>query len=634
MAAILGILAVAAILSTIAVLTAVNLQRTSEGINAFSRSHEISDTYSRTTIAIALVGVFANEYRRTGDPVQFEQILAHLREMQRQVNILKSIGTDEDRAFLAQTEQKYSAELQNVALLLNGALLLQDDPSGPLVLNGVVRDFVGPATEARARGVTELKAFESGVNGRSTAVLGAFLAGLPLLGLLIYLIVISERRAAVRAEEIRKLGEAVLTDGLTGLHNHRAFQEDLQREVSRASRAERPLSVAIIDLDDFKEINDSMGHARGDAVLSQVGKLMSFLRGEDRAYRVGGDEFALILPDADIHRAQVAIERLRQSVAAAINGVTISAGISANHRGVSATAIRDHADLALYEAKHRGKNQAALYSEDLDLGSAVTADKMTAIRDLLKNQAVSMWFQPIFRLQDKKLFAFESLLRMPDSPELSGPEEAFEIAQRMGRSHDLDLLCTGGALDAAGDLAENLKLFINLDPATLVHSEFSVQELLTMVRERGIDPGKVVFEITEKTVAPMARLAKQVDALRECGFGVALDDVGAGNSGLEMLRVMKFDYVKIDQSVVLAAMDGGPGRAVILAIVAFAREAGAFMIAEGIEDLAMLQTVKLDENGLQEFWVQGVQGFFFGKPRPSMKDSSDLEPAAQDAKAA
>ena len=190
----------------------------------------------------------------------------------------------------------------------------------------------------------------------------------------------------------------------------------------------------------------------------------------------------------------------------------------------------------------------------------------------------------------------------------------------MGRSLDLDLMCAGGALDQAGQQDPGTKLFINLDPATLIHSDFSARKLLTMVLERNIDPARVVFEITEKTTVPLTRLTREVESLHECGFGVALDDVGSGNSGLEMLRLIKFDYVKIDRSVVLDAMDGGPGRAVILAIVAFARETGAFMIAEGIETRAMLESVDLDEEGLHSFWVQGVQGFLFGRPGPSMVD--------------
>jgi EAL domain-containing protein (putative c-di-GMP-specific phosphodiesterase class I) len=133
----------------------------------------------------------------------------------------------------------------------------------------------------------------------------------------------------------------------------------------------------------------------------------------------------------------------------------------------------------------------------------VTAGKMTALRDVLKNRDISMWFQPIFRIDTKELLAYEALLRMPNTPELSGPEEAFEIAQRMGRSHDLDLMCATGALESVGELEPQMKLFINLEPATLMHSDFSADELLALAQERGISPAKVVFEITEKTVAPM-----------------------------------------------------------------------------------------------------------------------------------
>jgi diguanylate cyclase (GGDEF)-like protein len=615
--AFLGIVAVAVILCSVAVLTAINLRRTSNGLNALSATQQVGDAYSQMTIAIALSSIYSDEYRRTGDPALSALMLGQIREALRQENLVKTLGTDSDRALVSQLERQYATELQGAALLLSGAAM-PSEQMDPQILDRIVRAFAAPSSDARVRGLAQMNDFKDGFNSRSTATLLAFLAGLPMLGLLLFVIMRYERKDAIQAEELRKLGQAVLTDGLTGLHNHRSFQEDLRREVSRSSRSELPISVAMIDIDDFKVINDTMGHARGDAVLAQVAKLMTLLRSEDRAYRVGGDEFAIILPDTGADSAHQAIERLRRSIETAMDSVTISAGISTNHNGQSAAVLRDHADLALYEAKHRGKNQVARFTEDLDDGNEVTATKMTALRELLKEHAIEMWFQPIFRIESKELLAFEALLRMPRTPELSGPEEAFEIAQRMGRSHDLDLMCAGAALDAAGELDPGTKLFINLDPATLMHSDFSGQELLAMVEARNINPKRVVFEITEKTTAPISRLTRQVDALHECGFGVALDDVGSGNSGLEMLRLIKFDYVKIDRSVVLDAMNSGPGRAVILAIVAFARETGAFMIAEGIEDREMLESVDLDEAGLHSFWVQGVQGFFFGRPARSM----------------
>jgi EAL domain-containing protein (putative c-di-GMP-specific phosphodiesterase class I) len=346
---------------------------------------------------------------------------------------------------------------------------------------------------------------------------------------------------------------------------------------------------------------------------------MAVLRAQDRAYRVGGDEFALIMPQTSIDEAAAALERLRSAVETGMPGITVSVGFTSTRDSYLPDALRDHSDMALYEAKRRGKNQIAPYEPELAHGVEMTAGRMQALRRVLQSGELSVWFQPIYKLGSKQLLAFEALMRLPNEPDIAGPEEAFEIAQTMGRSRELDLLSVAEALKGAAGLPEHMKLFINLDPGTLSNSRFSADELLQLVRQSGIDPARIVFEITERTIAPLERVREQVEALHTRGFGVALDDVGAGNSGLELLRLIRFDYVKIDRSVILDAIGGGQGRAVILAIVAFARETGAFMIAEGIENDSMLKSIRFDENGLRDFWVQGVQGFLFGEPRPSIR---------------
>jgi diguanylate cyclase (GGDEF)-like protein len=486
-------------------------------------------------------------------------------------------------------------------------------------VTGVAAEMTDLAKTKQQAALSRADALQRDIDRRSVLTIIVFALGLPMILAFYRITRHYERKDLERQAEVNRLQQAALTDGLTGLANHRAFQEDLQREVSRAARADQPLTVAMLDVDDFKEINDSRGHAQGDQVLSQIAGVVSFLRSQDRGYRVGGDEFALIMPNTDAAGASEALHRLRTSVANSLGGPTISIGYSTSGQGpFRAEVMRDHADSALYEAKHRGKNQVVAYAPDLDEGSDLSANKMRIMRQVLSNEDVSMWFQPIFRIGSSELIAFEALLRLPNQPSIDGPSEAFEIAQHMGLSRDLDLLCVTKALENANELPANDKLFINLDPATLVHKDFSAPELLQVVTSHGFDPAKIVFEVTERTPAPIHKIAKQVEALRACGFSIALDDVGAGNAGLEMLRLIKFEYVKIDRSVILDALNGGPGRAVILAIVAFARETGAFMIAEGIENKEMLESIKFDEHGLKQFWVQGVQGFLMGRPGSSI----------------
>ncbi len=623
--AVLGIAAVGAILLGVAVLTAVNLRQTSNRLDILSRDTAVGDAYGRMLTSVAEATGYSQQFTATGDPQQAALTLQAIQATFQAESEIKTLGTDQDRALMTSLEERYGAQISQAQELLANPSLLGDQAitSDPLAFGGIASSIAPVTLGKRQQAASELNALQNGFESRARMIFATFAVSLPMLGLLAYLIVRYERKDAVHVEDLKRMGQAALTDSVTGLGNHRAFQDDLKRELARASRAEQPLSVAMMDIDEFKVVNDTYGHARGDQVLAELGKLMSYaLRGEDRSYRVGGDEFALIMPNTDVKSAVQSLDRLRQTVFDAVEGVSISLGVSTNLADErSATTLLEHADQALYEAKHRGKNQVVAYDTILSRGNEVTAPKMTSILDVLKSGEVTILFQPIFRPVGRRLLGFEALLRLPQAPELSGPEEAFDIAQHMGRSRDLDLLCAGHALDAAArDLSSGLKIFINLDPATLLHVDFSPHELLTMVTDRGIDPANVVFEITEKTTVPLARLARQIAGIQSYGFAMALDDVGSGNSGLEMMRVMKFDYVKIDRSVILDAMNGGPGRAIIMAIVAFARESGAFMIAEGIEDQAMLESIKFDAAGLGEFWVQGVQGFMFGKPRISMTD--------------
>ena len=157
--------------------------------------------------------------------------------------------------------------------------------------------------------------------------------GIPLLVLLLYSVIRYERESSRRSADLAAMNREALTDAITGLGNQRAFHSDLAKELARASPRAYPLTVAVIDIDDFKVINDSYGHARGDSVLRQIAELMSNIRSEDRGYRVGGDEFAFIMPDTDLQSVSEVMDRFRTLVAETANAVTISIGLSGSTRG-------------------------------------------------------------------------------------------------------------------------------------------------------------------------------------------------------------------------------------------------------------------------------------------------------------
>jgi len=582
-----------------------------------------SDAYNQTALSAAMSAVYSGAFIKSGDPEDMALYQKALQDTFAYEGLVKSLGTDEDRLYLRQLETRYAVDILRASQTLNGIASGDFEPTewgeAGIVMTEVTTALTTPAQEKREGTLQDMDSFKGSLSTRSLVAVAAFVLGLPIVVASYVMTRRFERKDAVQEMELARLKEAALTDGLTGLANHRSFQEDLIREVARAARNQEPITIAMLDVDDFKEVNDAEGHARGDAVLAALARLMAVLRAQDRAYRVGGDEFALIMPQTSIEQAAAALERLRQAVETGMPGITVSVGYTSTNESYLPDALRDHSDMALYEAKRRGKNQIAFYEPELAHGVEMTAARMQALRRVLQTGKLSVWFQPIYKLGSKQLLAFEALMRLPNEPEIAGPEEAFEIAQTMGRSRELDLLSVAQAMKGAAGLPDHLKLFINLDPGTLTNSRFSADELLQLVRRAGIDPARIVFEITERTIAPMERVREQVDALHNRGFGVALDDVGAGNSGLELLRLIRFDYVKIDRSVILDAIGGGQGRAVILAIVAFARETGAFMIAEGIENDSMLKSIRFDEHGLRDFWVQGVQGFLFGEPRPSIR---------------
>ena len=405
-------------------------------------------------------------------------------------------------------------------------------------------------------------------------------------------------------------------DGLTGLNNHRAFQEALQREVDRAQRYNETFALALLDVDDFKFVNDTLGHRRGDEALVHLAAALRTGRSVDLAFRVGGDEFAVIMPRLGLGEAKSAVERLRQAALRRMGGTTVSVGIAEfDPTERDDAGVRDRADLALYEAKRGGRNQVVEYSQIVgSMPVRASAATLTAVRNLLKERRMGAAFQPIWNLDTHKVLGYEGLARPADDYGFTGPADAFAGAARLGRIDELDALCRDTILARVGDLPDDVLLFLNVSPDVLNHGGEICQRLRREVEAAGLEPGRVVIELTERASERMDLVIAQIDELRDLGFLLALDDVGAGDTGLGLLAKVRPHYVKIDRTIVVTAEHIGPGRAVLAAILAYAAESGAIVIAEGIETEKMLTMVRTSDTSKRRAHIVGGQGFLLGRP--------------------
>ncbi len=412
-------------------------------------------------------------------------------------------------------------------------------------------------------------------------------------------------------------------DGLTDLPNQRAFYDEFSQAVASAARYEDPFALALLDVDDFKLINDRNGHSQGDAILQRVAKVLRAARPGDRPYRIGGDEFALTLTHTDAEGARAVARRLSRDLQDA--GIEVSVGVSALRPGQQADTLRAQADAALYEAKRAGGNRVTHFEDISGRVVVTTAEKREAVVRLIEEGRIDTLFQPIWNLDSETLLGVEALARPDPSYALSGPAEAFDIAEQIGRVHQLDVLCVESALALAPELHPGVLLFLNLSPLTLDLDAEADAWLAPAVERAGLTPQAVVVEVTERFGGRTERVIKRLKRLREQGFKIAIDDVGTGNSGLEMLSKIQAEFVKLDRSIITAAATESSARAVLMAMATFARQTGAFVIAEGIEDediLEFLRAINEEHELASDTIIQGGQGFGLGRPSHELSPES------------
>ena len=407
-------------------------------------------------------------------------------------------------------------------------------------------------------------------------------------------------------------------DALTGLANRHRMNKRLESMLHQYRAAKRVCALMMLDLDRFKQVNDTLGHPAGDELLKQVAARLGQIFGEKAEIgRLGGDEFLIMLPDID-DRGELGdfASRIIQMVAQpySINGsraiIGVSVGVAiAPYDGLDAEELVKAADLALYAAKGGGRGQYRFYSRELQEGAKMRRQLEEDLRDALVKDELVMHYQPIVKTSDYKLSGFEALIRWehPDRG-LVSPEIFISCAEDIGMIAEIGEWALYRVCEEAAEWPVELRVAVNVSPTQFTSSDF-IQVVQRALQKSGLDPDRLELEITESVFAGDDELTREIfKSLKDLGVRLALDDFGTGYSSLSYLRNAPFDKIKIDQSFVRGSTEeGNNNSAIISAIVSLAEALKMETVAEGTETKDELALVK--QRGASH-----IQGYIFSRP--------------------
>jgi diguanylate cyclase (GGDEF)-like protein/PAS domain S-box-containing protein len=412
-------------------------------------------------------------------------------------------------------------------------------------------------------------------------------------------------------------------DPLTGLFNRRRFERELSREISAAGRYGGGGAVLIIDIDNFKVINDTLGHNAGDEVMTEVAHLLrERLRDTDVVARLGGDEFGVLLPRAAPGDAEGLAHGLLDTVRGeriAVGGkrptrLTTSIGMAffgADGKTTPEDLLID-ADVAMYDAKHQGRDRFAFASPEQRQRMRSRQTWTQRIRQTLEDDLFVLYCQPILELQTNSISQHELLLRMPgEHDDLILPAAFLYTAERYGFIAAIDRWVLGRAIRLLAERknGRNLRLEVNISGSSVTDPDltaFIEQEL----NARSIDPADLILELTETAaIANVAQARRFVARLTDTGCGFALDDFGAGFGSFYYLKHLPFNYVKIDGEFIRNLAHSGTDQLILTSIVGMAHALGKQTIAEFVGDQ---ESIRL----LREQHVDYAQGYHVARPRP------------------
>lgn len=421
-------------------------------------------------------------------------------------------------------------------------------------------------------------------------------------------------------------------DALTGLPNRVMLQESIDAAISRAKRHREKFALLFIDLDNFKYINDGLGHRAGDQLLKQVADaLKEELRGEDVVARLGGDEFVVLLEgigQADAARAVLSKLTRRLSSAFVIENdsvrVTASIGICIYpDDGCDAATLLRKSDMAMYQAKESGKNRCFFFNEDTDSMSRDILKTEYQLHRAIQENELKLVYQPQVDTRTGQLQGVEALVRWqhPERGEIS-PEEFLPVAEKMGLMAELENWVVRTASQQAMDWNNSGviygKMAINLSGGFLKRPEFAT-DVMAMIEESGCTASNIELEITEGFILHGAtQVIRQLHRLKENGYSLAMDDFGTGYSSLSYLRKLPIDKLKIDKQFIKDIVDDDGSQKIVSAVIAMAKSLGMTVTAEGVETRMQAEILRFKE-------CDQLQGFLFERPMPA-KELERLHP--------
>lgn len=407
-------------------------------------------------------------------------------------------------------------------------------------------------------------------------------------------------------------------DALTNLANRYLFNSSLDHALNRLLEGHR-ICVLYLDLDQFKGVNDTLGHAVGDELLREVAKrLETNLDGCGLIARLGGDEFAVLLQGQIAEREAVAVahrilEDLRNPFMIEESHISIGTSIGvafAGRNGPNAGDLMKHADLALYRAKELGRGQVVVFEKALVEIALARRELEMDLRAALTDGDLRLHFQPLIELRSRKVVGYEALVRWHHPQRgMILPDEFIPLAEETGLIVQLGEWVIREAAATACLLPDENTVSINLSPAQLQSSHL-LATVVSAVAHAGIDPGRLELEITEGVFLEDSEACiRTLAELRNFGVRIALDDFGTGYSSLGYLRRFPFDTIKIDRSFVGELRDNGDCHQIIRAITDLAHGMGMSVTAEGIEEESQLIL-------LRDLGCEVGQGYLLGKPHP------------------